>query len=378
MSSGPVQLMAFGYGSGTDVEEQMLAQLDALEGRGIIRVLDFLFVQKTGEDEVDVLDVGDDEDYGAILSGFLGGDDDESAGDHLAELVGALEVGSAMALVLVEHQWAAPLFVTVDNAGGVLLSEGFITEDDQLIMGAEVEAVDEAAEVIAAAQAAEAAAVLEALQAVDDAASAVAAANAVRTAAAAEAVSALIEAGFIEERAAHEAAEALAEAGLIEDAALAEAAGVVADAQTVEEAAAEEAALAIDEAEQVVERADEIEVEAAEEAEAAVDVAAAVEESAAQKAAEAVVGAGLVEQAAIEEAEEVEGIAANAEAIASLTPAEKRVLRYLGTDLTFAAIADKLHLSRGAVKSRAASIYRKLDVNSRAEAAEVAAAAKAI
>ncbi len=48
-----------------------------------------------------------------------------------------------------------------------------------------------------------------------------------------------------------------------------------------------------------------------------------------------------------------------------MTPAEMRVLRYLPTHLTFAAIAAELFVSRNTVKTQAISIYRKLNVSSR-------------
>jgi LuxR family maltose regulon positive regulatory protein len=48
-----------------------------------------------------------------------------------------------------------------------------------------------------------------------------------------------------------------------------------------------------------------------------------------------------------------------------MTPAELRVLRYLPTHLTFAAIAEELFVSRNTVKTQAIAIYRKLGVSSR-------------
>ena len=55
-----------------------------------------------------------------------------------------------------------------------------------------------------------------------------------------------------------------------------------------------------------------------------------------------------------------------------MTPAEMRVLRYLPTHLTFAAIADELFVSRNTVKTQAISIYRKLGVSSRGPAVDAA------
>ena len=61
---------------------------------------------------------------------------------------------------------------------------------------------------------------------------------------------------------------------------------------------------------------------------------------------------------------------ADARRAASVTPAELRVLRYLPTKLTFALIAHKLGISRGAAKMRAERMYEKLDVHDRAQAVE--------
>jgi LuxR family maltose regulon positive regulatory protein len=52
----------------------------------------------------------------------------------------------------------------------------------------------------------------------------------------------------------------------------------------------------------------------------------------------------------------------------TLTAAELRLLRILGTHHSFRGIGEQLHLSRHTVKSHAMSIYRKLDVSSRSEA----------
>ena len=330
MSGGPVQLMVFGYQPGDGVEERIMAELDALEGKGLLRLLDFLFVHKTLDGNLEMLDVGDDEDYGTILAGFFdweGEDvDADVEPDELAELAESLEAGASMAVVLVEHLWAAGLFDAVGESGGELLSEGFITEEGAVILGAEVEAISDAAQAIEAAHEAAAIARLEALQAIGEAAVAVEAAEEIRTAAAAEAISALIAAGILEQRAADEAADSLVEAGLI-----------ISDAEEAEDEALAEAAEAITESEAVK------------------------------------VDAGLAEVAAIEEAESTEELAARREAAATITRAEKRLLRYLGTGLSFAMIAEKMHVSRGAVKDRAGKLYKKLGVHNREDAVEVAA-----
>ena len=51
-----------------------------------------------------------------------------------------------------------------------------------------------------------------------------------------------------------------------------------------------------------------------------------------------------------------------------LTPAERRVLGLLPTHLTDAQMAERLFVSRNTIKTHVKSLYRKLDVSSRADA----------
>jgi DNA-binding CsgD family transcriptional regulator len=316
---GPLQVIAVSFGRDADFEGRVLAELGRLQGRGVLRLLDLLFVAKNEDGTIERLIVGDDEDFGALLSRIVPVDDaglaapaadDSSPGfdpaDALA-LADSLLPGTALAFLLIEHGWAGPLFDAIAETGGALLGEGFLTSGAELLVGAEVAAMEEAAEVIAAAQAAEARATLRAMAAEAEAAEAVAASEAIQAAAAAGAVRALIAAGIVEEAAAHEAVEALSAAGLI----------VAAADEVAAEAVAEDAA----------------------EVRAADDVAA---------------------EAVAEDAATIRA--------ASITLAEARVLRYLPTPLTFALIAGKLGISRSAAKERAERAYKKLGVHSRGEA----------
>jgi len=202
--------------------------------------------------------------------------------DDAWALAESLSPGTALAFLLIEHGWAQPLFDAIAETGGALLGEGFLTPETGLLVGAEVAAMEEAATEIAAAQAAESHALLQALAAQTHAAESIAASEAIGAAAAARAIQALIAAGLVEEAAAHEAIDALIAAGLI-----------------VAEAVAE--------------------------------------------------GAATIRAA-------------------SITMAQAQVLRYLPTQLTFAVIAEKLGISRGAARERAERAYKKLGVHSRAEA----------
>ena len=316
---GPLQVIAVSFSPGSDFQGRVLAEVDRLQGRGVLRLLDVMFVAKNEDGTIEPVVVGGDDDVGALLSSILpfgGGGvvqptrEVGSSGFALADawaLAESLLPGTALAVLLVEHGWAQALFDAVADSGGALLGEGFLTDEAGLVVGAEVAALEEAAAAIAVAQAAEARATLAALAAEIEAAEAIAASEAIVAGAAAVAVQALIDAGIVQEAAAHEAVDALHAAGLMV---------------------------------------------------AAADQAAA--EAVGQDATEVIVA----DQAA---ADAVARAAANV-AAASITVAEARVLRYLPTRLTFALIADKLGISRSAAKQRAERAYQKLGVHNRADA----------
>src|SRR6202020_711645 len=244
--TAPLQVIALSF-SRDDAEDRILAEVDRLRGRGVLRLLDMLFVAKSQDGTIERLRIGDDEDFGSLLAAVVpvtdGGPAVPTPADGLAafDLAGAraladsLEPGTALAFLLVEHYWAAPLFDAIAETGGTLIGEGFLTPEAGLVVGAEVAAMEEAAEVIAQAQAEEASAMLAMAVAQAEAAQAVAESQAIQSAAAAAAVQALITAGLVEEAAAHEAVTALTAAGLIVAAAdLATADAVAEDAATIE------------------------------------------------------------------------------------------------------------------------------------------------
>ena len=301
----PLQMIALTFRLDVDAESRLLAEVDRIEGRGVLRVLDVVFLAKGRDGTVAGLEVGDGEDFGSLLAGIspVGAEDGSPpmaddgavggpAGSGVAAvraLADSLEPGSAVALLLVEHLWAGPLVDSVSAAGGALVSDDFLAGDVSRAIGAEIAAVEEASAVIAEAQAAEAAS------------------GRIQEAAAAEAAGALIEAGLIEEAAAHEAITALIAAGLITDA----------TAQAADDAVAGDLAL--------ISAADEVAAEATEEAQAKMRAA-------------------------------------------SITRSEAQILRYLPQPVPFSVIAGKLGISRTAAKERAARLYQRLGVHSRDEA----------
>ena len=335
--TAPLQVIALSFSRDAGSEDRILAEVDRLRGRGVLRLLDMLFVAKSQDGSIERLTIGDDEDFGSLLAAVVpvagGGPAVPVPADGLAAfdpagalaLAGSLQPGTAVAFLLVEHYWAGPLFDAIAETGGTLIGEGFLTPETELVVGAEVAVMEEAAQVIAQAQAEEAAAVLTAAAARAEAAQAVAESQQIQSAAAADAIRALITAGLVEEAAAHEAVAALTAAGLI----------VAAADQAAADAVAEDAA--------TIEAADEV-------------------------AAESVAESLITIAAADEIAAEADSQASARVKAASITMAEAQVLRYLPAPLPFSVIASKLGISRSAAKERAERLYRRLGVHSRDEA----------
>lgn len=310
-----------------DPVARLLAEIDRIESSSGVRVLDLMIVSKNQDGSIVRASLGEDDDFGDLVARlFPIGDAEAEQGEGAgaaAELWGqaqGLPAGSAVAFLLVEHRWARGIFETIDTEGGALLGAAFLTPELGLIVDAEITAMENAAHSIAAAQAAEADANLRALAAMAAADEAVAASARVRSAAAAEALGVLTEAGLLELAATHEAADALSAAGLI-----------IAVADEAVRLAVEEDVSRID----------------------------AADEAATESIAEDLEAVRAADQAA-----------ADARIAASVIPAEIRVLRYLSTKLSFALIADKLGISRGAAKSRAERAYKKLGVHNRADAVD--------
>ena len=369
---GPLQVIAASFRAAADFEGRVLAEVGRLQGRGVLRLVDLLLITKNEAGQIQRLMVGDD-DFGALLSRIIPLGGAGSAGPAAGEappgfdpsgaqaLAESMPPGTALAFLLVEHGWAKPLFEAITETGGALLGEDFLTAEAELLAGAEVAAVEEAAQVISEAQAAEARALLRAMTAEAEAAEAVADAAAIRRAAAADAIRALIAAGIVEEAAAHEAVEALNAAGVIVTAADQVAAEAVAEDTAVVTAADRATADAVAEDAAQVTAADQATADAVAEDAAQVTAAdQATADAVAEDAAQVTAADQATADAVAEDAATVNA--------ASISMAEARVLRYLPTPLTFALIADKLGISRSAAKERAERAYKKLGVHNRAEA----------
>jgi hypothetical protein len=120
---GPIDIVVIGWPAGAPMTGDAAPMLLDLVDRGVIRVLDALFVMKhedggfTGFEAKDLDDkgVGDLRVFEGASSGLLGEED-------AAEAAEALDPGSAAVVIVYENRWAAPFIAAVRRNGGVPLA----------------------------------------------------------------------------------------------------------------------------------------------------------------------------------------------------------------------------------------------------------------
>jgi Family of unknown function (DUF6325) len=117
---GPIDIVVIGYPADAPMTGDAAPLLVDLVQRGIIRVLDVLFVMKdadgtfSGFDATDLSEkgVGAFDVFEGASSGLLGDEDASRAAD-------AIEPGSAAVMIVYENRWAAPFVAAVRRNGGV-------------------------------------------------------------------------------------------------------------------------------------------------------------------------------------------------------------------------------------------------------------------
>jgi hypothetical protein len=122
---GPIDYLLVEWPGRQPTGEAMPHLLDLVD-RGLIRILDLVFLAK-GEDgsvvRLEIADFGDQvaafADFEGASSGLLSDEDAEEAG-------GTLEPGTSAALLVYENRWAAPFATAVRRSGGQLVASGRI------------------------------------------------------------------------------------------------------------------------------------------------------------------------------------------------------------------------------------------------------------
>ena len=188
--TGPIQVFVIGFDK-FEATGRIMAELRRARKRGVIRLVDVIFVQKNRHGDIEnsmhLTDLSEDERMrlGAIAGGLIGlhagGVEGMAEGaelgalavaerdaglsvDRMQELADSIPAGSAAAILVIEHHWAASLRDAIVDAGGRTLMQAMIAPDALVLVGDELRAKMEAEDAIEAAEEVKLAAAIEIAQ----------------------------------------------------------------------------------------------------------------------------------------------------------------------------------------------------------------------
>ena len=126
LQMGPVDFLVVEF-PGARMTGEGLPLIVDLVDRGIVHVLDLVFLKKRDDGSVVRLDVGEIDQDGTRGLGLFSGASSGLVGQaDLDEVGNVLEAGSAAAVVVYENRWAAPLATALYRGGARLVASARI------------------------------------------------------------------------------------------------------------------------------------------------------------------------------------------------------------------------------------------------------------
>jgi hypothetical protein len=137
---GPLEFVVIGC-KGHQFTREIVPELNSIQEKGLIRVVDLFFVRKDINGTVTVLEVNDlnDEELAAFdpikedLMGLLTPED-------IVLLTETIPLDTSAVIVLLEHAWIVKLTEGLNRASAVLLAGGMVPQASMEQLEAELEA----------------------------------------------------------------------------------------------------------------------------------------------------------------------------------------------------------------------------------------------
>jgi hypothetical protein len=129
---GPVSYLVVEF-PGSNMTGEGLPILVDLVQRGVIRVLDLVFVAKGQDGSLGVVELADlDRDGTLDVTVFEGVSSGLVSQEDLAEAAPVIAPGSSAAILIFENRWATGFVQALRRGGAELVSAGYIPQDDLL------------------------------------------------------------------------------------------------------------------------------------------------------------------------------------------------------------------------------------------------------
>jgi hypothetical protein len=120
---GPIDVVVIGFPAGAPMTGDAIPILLDLVDRGIVRVLDALFVRKQADGTFAGFNLSDlDADTAGDLTVFAGATSGLLDDDDVAAAAAEIEPGSAALMIVYENTWAAHFIAAARRNGGELIA----------------------------------------------------------------------------------------------------------------------------------------------------------------------------------------------------------------------------------------------------------------
>jgi uncharacterized membrane protein len=141
MTLGPLEYTVIGF-SGNRFNGEIAREIQKVVDKGIIRLVDLVFITKDIDGKVSVLelDAKDDPRFAGFAS-LLGGLQGLLTAEDVAAIGESLPVNTSGLTVLFEHRWAVELKDAMAAAGGFLVSRETVSPEILEELNAELEAI---------------------------------------------------------------------------------------------------------------------------------------------------------------------------------------------------------------------------------------------
>ena len=117
---GPIDYIVIEWSDRQPTGEAMPLLIDLVD-RGIVRVLDLVFMTRSEDGDVEVIEVSD---LPPAFSAFEGARSGLMDDGDIAAAADALEPGTSAALLMWENRWAAPFAIALRHSGAQMVASG--------------------------------------------------------------------------------------------------------------------------------------------------------------------------------------------------------------------------------------------------------------
>jgi hypothetical protein len=128
---GPIDYIEVAF-EGNNFDGSILTELSKAVDSGAIRVVDLVFITKDNDGNTTATELEDQaEELKGIASLYnIDVDAPMLSADDVQKLADIMEDNTSVGVLVIEHLWAKGLKSAIKDAGGVLLAQGRISEED--------------------------------------------------------------------------------------------------------------------------------------------------------------------------------------------------------------------------------------------------------